>query len=99
MEKRKRLIARLLCAVMILTLSVSSAYIVLQAEHSCCGEMCEICESIAKTEALLHSFALFVMVLFSAFAVRSVSRAAAAWGRMRLPALDTLVRWKVRLDN
>ena len=99
MSNRKRICALLLCAVMTLLLVVSSAYIVLEAGHVCSGEACETCENIAKTEALLHGLGRFALVLLFAVAALCVPNAFSALRGTRLPALDTLVCWKVRLNN
>ena len=53
MSKQKRLLALLLCVGMFLVLFASSAYIAHEAKHDCAGEDCEICETIARMEALL----------------------------------------------
>ena len=63
---RKRLTALLLCIGLLLALAVSSAFIVLEEGHACCGEACEICESIAKTVALLRGAAPFAFILLLA---------------------------------
>ena len=99
MRNRKRLFALLLCVGLLMVLAVSSAFIVLEARHACCGRACKICDFVAKTEALLRGMAcLMVLSLFAARLLPAL-RALAARGAWRRLALDTLVCWKVRLNN
>ncbi len=99
MRDRKRLLALLLCVGLLAMLAVSSAYIVLEAGHVCCGKACGICDSVAKTEALLRGMACFALPLLFAAALLPVLKARCALKAARQPALDTLVCWKVRLNN
>ena len=100
MSNQKRLFALLLCIGLVLMLTVSSAYIVLKAGHPCCGRAsCEICETVAKTEAVLHGMLLFALVLLPVFWTLFIPRGFSALLGMRLNALSTLVRWKVRLND
>ena len=99
MTQRKRIYALLLCAGLILSLIVSSAYVVLAMGHPCDGKCCKICENVAKTEALLRSFALFASVLGLAFAALYIPRAFRALFASVRSAEGTLVCWKVRLNN
>lgn len=99
MTKQKRVFAWLLCIGLALTLFVSSAYIVLEVHHDCTGEDCDICETIAQTEALLQSFALLGAVLLLVAAGLTILKAHRFSDGIRLPAQSTLVSWKVRLNN
>ncbi len=99
MLERKRFFAWLLCAVMALALAVSCAYAVLAVGHSCEGDCCKICEMVAKTEAVLRSFALFAAVLALAFFSLHIPQAVCAGGEKRSVFQNTPVRWKVRLNN
>ena len=100
MRDQKRLFAWLLCIGLVLVLSVSSAYIVLEAGHPCCGRAsCEICETVAKTEAVLHSILLCALILLPVFGAISIPRSFSALAGTRLNALPSLVRWKVRLND
>ena len=96
---RKRLTALLLCIGLLLTLAVSSAFIVLEEGHACCGEACEICESIAKTVALLRGAAPFAFLLLFAACLLPLLRAMCALKAARRPAFGTLVCWKIRLND
>ena len=99
MNKQKRALALILCVGMIFVLFASSACIAHEAEHHCAGEDCEICESIAQMEALLHSFALLGVMLYLLFTLLSFHRVFHAWTALRAYAAPTLVGWKVRLNN
>ena len=99
MRDRKRLTALLLCAGLLLALAVSSAFIVLEEGHACSGEACEICESIAKTVALLRGVARCAFLSLFAACLLPLLRATCALKAARLPALSTLVCWKVRLND
>ncbi len=98
MIHHKRLLALLLCAGMLTLLAVSSAFIVLEAGHSCSGGMCKICESIAKTEAVLRGLVFFAFLSLIAAALR-VSEAFSAFTAARQAFFGTLVCWKVRLND
>lgn len=99
MRDHKRLLALLLCAGFLAVLAVSSAFIVLEAGHTCCGKACGICDSVAKTEALLRGMACFAFLSLFAAVLLSALKASCALKSARQPALDTLVCWKVRLNN
>ena len=99
MTNRKRIYAWILCFGFVLTLFVSSAYIVHEADHDCIGEGCDICETIALTEALLHSFVLLGVVLLFLFAAWVILKHPLFLDAVRRPKRSTLVSWKVRLNN
>ena len=99
MYDRKRLTALLLCVGMLMTLTVSSAFIVLEEGHDCSGETCEICESIAKTVALLRIAARCAFLLLFAACLLPLLRTLCALTAARLPVFGTLVCWKVRLND
>ncbi len=98
MRDRKRLLALLLCAGLVAALAVSSAFIVLEAGHSCSGEACKICESLANTKALLRGMACFALILLAAGAA-PVPHALCAHRPAHRPAPSTLVCRKVQLNN
>ena len=99
MRDRKRLFALLLCVGLLSILAVSSVFIVLEAGHVCCGRACKTCESVAKTEALLRGMACFAVLSLFAAVLLPVLKALCALKIARQPTLDTLVCWKVRLNN
>ena len=99
MNTQKRLLALLLCVGMLFVLFASSAYIAQEADHHCAGEHCEICENIARMEALLQSFALLGVVLLFLFALPAFLRVFRAEEGLRASHAPTPVSWKVRLNN
>ncbi len=99
MKTQKRLLALLLCVGMLFVLFASSAYIAHEADHHCAGTHCEICENIARMEALLQSFALLGAALIFLFALPAFLRVFRAEEGLRAYNAPTLVSWKVRLNN
>lgn len=71
MNTRKRGYALLFCIGFALVLLVSSAFLIREADHDCCGEDCPVCEMIAMTSALMRSFCLIAAALL----LRSVTAA------------------------
>lgn len=99
MNKQKRLIALLMCVGMLLILFVSSAYIVHEAGHDCTGEDCPICEFIAQVERVQRGFGMVLLALLLMFLVLTICNFHRGGNRESLPASDTLVSWKIRLNN
>ena len=99
MKTQKRLLALLLCVGLLFVLFASSAYIAHEADHRCAGKHCEICENIARMEALLQSFALLGVVLLFLFALPAFLRVFRAEEGLCAYHAPTLVSWKVRLNN
>lgn len=99
MKKQKRLLALLICAGMLFVLFASSAYIAHEADHHCAGKHCEICENIARMEALLQSFALLGLALLFLFSLPAFLRVLRAEEGLCAYHAPTLVSWKVRLNN
>ncbi len=99
MTGRKRISALLLCIGMVLVLSVSAAFILHEADHDCTGEDCPICRNIAVNIRLLCAAGLAALVL-PVFRILPASRP--AYGRRGRNAFfcpETLVRWKIRLND
>ena len=98
MTDRKQVRALLLCAGFILVLAVSSAFLIHEADHDCCGEDCPICRTIAMTGMLMR--VLFVIasawLLFSLPAVLSARRASAG---ARFILSETPVSRKIRMND
>ena len=63
MAMRKRFRALLLCIGFVLMLLVSSAFLIQEADHDCCGEHCPVCAMIAMTSALMRSFCLIAATM------------------------------------
>lgn len=96
---RKRAYAILLCACMALGLFFPSVYPALAAGHFCCGEGCAVCEAMAKTEALLRIFALFILALALCPAAAGFAEAAGALQDKKRALNNTPVGQKVRLND
>ena len=100
MMNRKRIGVLLACIGLVIALSVSVFYIAHEAHHDCCGEDCPVCETIAVNVRLLRTLglALFALLLFRFLLP---ARAARHDRRDRYARFvpDTLVSWKIRLDN
>ena len=102
MDKRRHLIAAIICTVVLLSVFVSSAYIVHEAvhHHECVGEDCPICQFIAQIEQLRRGFGMALLALLLVCFALAVGRE----GRARAmaanaPALCTLVGRKIRLND
>ena len=101
MSRRSHVIAAALCAVMLLSLFVSSAYIVHETAHphACVGDDCPVCRFIAQVEQFCRGFGMALLALLTvclALAVRQVWRATAT---VFVPALCTPVGRKIRLND
>ena len=99
MGRMKRAGALLLCVAFVMTLFVSSAYLVHEAGHThCTEEDCPVCRTIAMTSGLMRA-------LFLAVALLCLARAAAALTARRMPerafrsAFGTPVSLKIRLND
>ena len=101
MSKRRHVIAAVVCAVMLLSLFVSSAYIVHETAHphACAGEDCPVCRFIAQVGQLHRGFAAVLLVLAMAALVLSARREWRALVQACVPALCTPVGRKIRLNN
>lgn len=99
MTDRKRVRALLLCIGFALVLSVSFAFLILEADHDCCGEDCPVCRTIAMTTSLLRALLLIAAAWLSAFvpAMSASSRRRAE--ETRFCAADTPVRRKIRMND
>lgn len=98
MKGSKRVFAWILCAGLLLALTVSSAYAVQSSRHICCGARCAVCEIAAKTEALLRGFALFAAILAVSAILYHYRPFYGADGRA-VSVQSTPVGWKVRLND
>lgn len=102
MNKRRHMIAAIICVVMLLSIFVSSAYIVHETahHHDCTGEECPICQFIAQIEQLRRGFGMALLALLLICFALAVDH---EWHTRAIaedvPALCTLVGRKVRLNN
>lgn len=101
MNQRRHVIAAIICAIMLLSMFVSSAYVVHEAthRHECTGEDCPICQFIAQVEQLRRGFGMVLLALLLARFALAARREVRAPERAAVPALCTLVGRKIRLNN
>ena len=102
MNRRRHLIAAIMCAIMLLAVFVSSAYMVHEAAHRhvCPGEDCPICRFIAQVEQLRRGFDMVLLALLLTCLVLPVGREWHARAMAEdLPALCTPVGRKIRLND
>ncbi|MBQ3479662.1 MAG: hypothetical protein IJH25_16020 [Clostridia bacterium] len=102
MDRRRHVIAAIICAVLLMTIFVSSAYIVHEAahHHDCTGENCPICQFIAQIEQTRRGFGMALLALLFLCFMLAVdhgwrTRAVAE----QVPALGTPVGRKIRLND
>lgn len=99
MRHQKRIGARFLCVVFVLTMLVSSAFIIHEASHDCTGEDCPICQAIAMNSQLLRLIGAAILVLVSLLGILRTKHAWADTLGFSVPVSGTLVSWKIRLNN
>ena len=99
MNARKRAGALMLCIGLVLVLLVSSAFLIREADHDCCGEDCPICRTIALTTLLMRALCLIAAARLM-WSVLAVSRFAFHIpGSVRLHAEGTPVSRKTRIND
>ena len=101
MTHRRHAIVMMLCAVMLLFLFVSSAYIAHEAAHphDCTGEHCPVCQFIAQLEQLRRSFGAALVALAALCLAPIARRSMRALTPADVPAFATPVGLKIRLNN
>ena len=99
MAGRKRLGALLLCIGLILVLSVSTAFMIHEADHDCTGEDCPVCRNIAIHIRLLRTIGLAALILPAFFSLPAVYTAFGRRDRYACFGPETLVSWKIRLND
>lgn len=101
MDRRRGWIAAIVCAVMLLSLFVSSAYIAHEAthHHDCTGEDCPVCRFIAQVEQVRRGFGTALSALLLICLALSLRREMRAPATAEVPALCTPVGRKVRLND
>ena len=99
MTGRKRIGALLLCIGLVLILSVSTAFIIHEADHDCTGEDCPICRNIAINIRLLCTAGLAALILLVFHLLPVVNGTYGRRNRYAYFCPETLVRWKIRLND
>ena len=100
MSKHSHGIAAALCVVMLLSLFVSSAYIVHEAAHphACTGDHCPVCQFIAQIEQVCRGFGMGLLALVLACLVLFARRERRI-PAVCVPALCTPVGRNIRLND
>jgi len=84
----------------VLVLSVSAAFLVVEADHDCCGdEHCPVCRMIAVNIRVLKALTLAVFALLLSRILLSGQSARRRQERREAFRSGTLVSWKIRLDD
>ena len=101
MSKRRHMIAMALCIAMMLSMFVSSAYIVHEAahHHECTGEDCPVCRFISQVEQVRRGFGSILSVLLLICFALTVLRDRCTFIPADLSASGTLVSRKIRLND
>ena len=99
MRNRKRVRALVLFIALSLIISVSFAYIALEAHHDCCGEDCPICRTIAVNIQVIRVLGLALLIAAAVLILRRGQTARSRYTRHISFFSGTLVSWKVRLDD
>ena len=94
-KKILRVLAVLLCVLMVATIAVSAVYLISSMHHDCCGEHCLICCYIRRCGELLRSL---VRVPAAAALTAAASYCAAVFC-VFLTAAFTLTAQYVRLND
>lgn len=63
MKTAKKLFAVILIAVLSLSVIISSAYVISEADHNCTGADCEICFAVSLCQKTLKGFSLAIISL------------------------------------
>lgn len=98
MDRKKRSLSGILCAIIVAALLVSAVFIAAELHHDCAGEHCPICSAISSWEHLLRVMALLA-ALGGALALTDHSSGAPMSARFGRAALPTLVTLKVKLSD
>lgn len=98
MEKKKRGVAILLAATVLLVMLYSALFIAAEADHDCVGENCPICYQIDVCHNMLENFSLAICpavfaAAFTYILCRSIST------HTDYAQSYTLVSLKVKLSN
>ena len=101
MSRRRHVFAVAVCVVMLLSVVVSSAYIMHEAahRHDCVGADCPICQFIAQVEQVRRGFGMALPALLSVCLAFALRREACKLAAADVPARCTPVGRKVRLND
>ena len=99
---RRHVVLAFVSAVLVLSMLVSSAYIVHEAlcHHRCVGEDCPVCRFIAQVGQIYRGLGLALLMLLAMGLALSALRANRGWASAAaVPAGCTLVGRKIRLND
>lgn len=98
MNRRQRLITRILCGVFIVALTVSGLLVTAHLRHECTGANCPVCAAISAWERLMRGLALTVALGGVLLPER---QSAGEWTAARVEGapVQTLVALKVKLSD
>jgi len=96
--KKRREIAAVLCAVLLLILAFSAAYIVIEAGHNCTGEGCPICQEIQVCRQILNTVGTVLVSAVIFLGVFILFTAVLHMFFWAAPAI-TLISLKVKLSD
>lgn len=99
MTRWKRIGALLLCVGLIVVLSVSTAFIINEADHDCADEDCPICRNIAINIRLLRTIGLSALILMAFLLLQTVRSLYDQRDQYTHFCPRTLVSWKIRLND
>ena len=101
MSRRRHMVALALCAVVLLLVVASTAYIAHEAAHphDCVGEDCPVCRFIAQIEQLRRGFYAGLLALLLWELAPAMSRGLRACRSDKVFARLLPVRMKVRLND
>lgn len=98
MNRKKRLIASVLCCIFAAALIVSGMLLAAHLQHECPGEGCPVCAAISGWGRLLRGMAL-AAALESALLLARRALGACVPARLNGMATHTLVALKVKLSD
>ena len=101
MNRRRRLITVLICAIILISMFASFSFIVRESAHRhvCIGDDCPICQFIAQIEQLRRGFRMIALMMMPFCFALAARREICALDLSGGPAFCTLVGRKIRLND
>lgn len=99
MKQRTRIISAMLCIAMVLSVILSTAFIITSVDHKCTGDDCEICYQIHICKQTLKKLALGISGLLRMLVVGIASVIIPIFSQnVRSSKANTLISMKVKLS-
>lgn len=98
-SKGIRKVALIVSALMVLFICFSVAFILIEADHDCCGEECGVCMHIALLRSAMSGIKLLIAVAAAFFAALSLANARGFNAPHPLLRPSTLVSAKIKMNN